>query len=207
MCASFDKNTQDETIIPFPPGLRIVTGDPSLRSPPASGGALITDYSDGPTPQPIEWCCPRQDTSTPLYEADSDGLHGYGIQNPADTGKGVGFPDKNCDGTYSPLRAEITMPSCWNSATDPSLVTADNPQGYKYLDTFKNKNTTAYPTKGVCPEGWSKIPRLFYEVYWNTPAFASRWTQGQKSQPFVLANGDPTGYSLHADFVSDQKLL
>jgi hypothetical protein len=32
--------------------------------------------------------------------------------------------------------------------------------------------------------------------------FASRWTPGQGKQPFVLANGDPTGYSLHADFVS-----
>ena len=43
---------------------------------------------------------------------------------------------------------------------------------------------------------------MFYEVYWNTPVFADMWTQGVGSQPFVLSNGDKTGYSLHADFIS-----
>ncbi|TVY20777.1 WSC domain-containing protein [Lachnellula arida] len=197
----FDKVDADDKIIAFPPGLRILTGDPSLRSPPVTP-ELITDYSDGPVIQPVQWGCPRVDTSTPLYEADSDGLHGYGIGSKVMLAQGVGFSDKNCDGLYSPMLAEITMPSCWNSATDPSLVTADNPQGYKYLDTFTNKGTMVYPTKGVCPTGFSKVPRMFYEVYWQTTKFASRWTPGQKSQPFVLANGDPTGYSLHADFIA-----
>jgi hypothetical protein len=59
-----------------------------------------------------------------------------------------------------------------------------------------------FPTNGNCPEGWEHKPHLFYEVYWNTPLFANEWTPGQGNQPFVLANGDPTGYSLHADFVS-----
>ncbi|TVY35595.1 WSC domain-containing protein [Lachnellula subtilissima] len=197
----FDKMSADDKIIAFPPGLRILVGDPSLRSPPVTP-ELIVDYSDGPVIQPVQWGCPRADTSTPLYEADSDGLHGYGIGSKINLAQGVGFPDKNCDGLYSPMLAEITMPSCWNSATDPSMVTADNPQGYKYLDTFKNKGTMAYPTKGVCPTGFSKVPRMFYEVYWQTTKFASRWTPGQKSQPFLLANGDPTGYSLHADFLA-----
>lgn len=180
----------------------MVTGNPNLRSPPTSGGALITDYADGPEINAVEWCCIRADESTALYEADSDGLHGYGIQNPADKGKGVGLSDKNCDGNGGGLRAEITMPSCWNSATDETLKSSDNPEGFKYLDTYTNKGTTAYPTKGVCPDGWAHLPRMFYEVYWSADKFASRWTPGQKTQPFVLANGDPTGYGLHADFVS-----
>ena len=51
----------------------------------------------------------------------------------------------------------------------------------------------AWPTNGKCPSGFAHVPHLFYEVYWNTPLFASRWTQGQGTQPFVLSNGDPTG--------------
>ena len=43
---------------------------------------------------------------------------------------------------------------------------------------------------------------MFYEVYWNTQVFADMWTPGVGKQPFVLANGDNTGYSLHADFIS-----
>jgi hypothetical protein len=64
------------------------------------------------------------------------------------------------------------------------------------------KHNMAWPTNGNCPSGFTHVPHLFYEVYWNTPLFASRWTQGQGTQPFVLANGDPTGYSLHADFIA-----
>lgn len=51
----------------------------------------------------------------------------------------------------------------------------------------------AWPTNGNCPSGFTHVPHLFYEVYWNTPLFANRWTQGQGTQPFVLSNGDPTG--------------
>lgn len=32
--------------------------------------------------------------------------------------------------------------------------------------------------------------------------FAGQWETGQNSQPFVLANGDTTGYGLHADFIN-----
>jgi hypothetical protein len=56
--------------------------------------------------------------------------------------------------------------------------------------------------KQDCPTGWIHVPHLFYELYWNTPLFKNRWTQHQGNQPFVLANGDMTGYSLHGDFIS-----
>lgn len=163
----------------------MVIGNPSLRSPPATGGASITDLADG-VPQPVQWVCPRSNTAEPLYPTDSDGLNGVGIQDPSNSGAGVGFPDQNCDGYASPLRADIHFPSCY----DPS-------QG---LDAYKTN--MRFPTNGNCPEGWEHKPHLFYEVYWNTPLFANEWTQGQGKQPFVLANGDPTGYSLHADFIA-----
>ncbi|TVY62784.1 WSC domain-containing protein [Lachnellula suecica] len=204
----FMEPTEDQ-ITPFPPGLRLIIGDPSLRTPPATGGIQITDLGDGAI-QPVQWVCPRSNTNSPLYPTDSDGLHGVGIQDPTNAGSGVGFPDQNCDGYASPLRADVTFPSCWNNATDPSMVDpVQNPEGYKYLDTFTNKAAVTWPTKGNCPAGWAHLPKLFYEVYWNTPKFASRWTPGQQKQPFVLANGDPTGYSLHGDFVAgwDTKVL
>lgn len=173
----------------FPLGLRMVVGNPELRSPPASGGRLILDQASpyGPI-QPVQWICPRSagNLAEPLYPADSDGISGVGIGDPTNSGAGVGFSDQNCDGEYSPLRADIYFPSCY----DPT----------KRVDDYKNN--MQYVTNGVCPEGFITVPQLHYEVYWNTPAFASRWTQGQGKQPFVLANGDPTGYSLHADFIS-----
>ena len=185
---SFEATT--DKITAFQPGHRMVIGSPSLRTPPATGGKSILDLADG-TPQPIQWTCPRSSTSEPLYPTDSDGLNGVGIQDPDNSGAGVGFPDQNCDGYASPLRADIHFPSCY----DPS-------QG---LDAYKTN--MQFPTNGNCPTGWVHTPHIFYEVYWNTPKFASLWTPGQGTQPFVLSNGDPTGYSLHADFVSSQLIF
>lgn len=167
----------------------MVIGNPKLRSPPSTGGKLILDLADG-TPQPVQWTCPRSNQNTPLYPPNSDGLHGVGIQDPHNGGAGVGFPDQNCDGYASPLRADIHFPSCYNPAAG--------------LDDYKNNMqfpTTGADGKANCPPGWIHTPHLFYEVYWNTPLFADKWTQGQGKQPFVLSNGDPTGYSLHGDFV------
>ncbi|KAK6585852.1 hypothetical protein PZA11_000909 [Diplocarpon coronariae] len=179
----FDATT--DKIQAFPEGLRIFTGNTSQRSPPVSGGEQIIDHSGGVI-QPAQWTCPRTNENSPLYPKDSDGLHGVGIQDPGNAGSGVGFPDQNCDGYASPLRADIHLPSCYN----PS----------KGVQNYKENMD--YPTNGKCPEGWTHVPHMFYEVYWNTPKFQDRWAQGQGKQPFVLANGDPTGYSLHADFVN-----
>jgi len=170
----------------------MVIGNPTLRSPPATGGASITDAAQG-TPQPVQFTCPRSNYNTPSYPSNSDGLHGCGIQDPNNQGAGVGFPDQNCDGTYSPLRADIHFPSCYNPAVG--------------LDDYANN--MAWPSsagagagKQNCPEGWVHTPHIFYEMYWDTQPFADLWTPGQCNQPFVLACGDPTGYGLHADFVS-----
>lgn len=181
--SSFEATT--DVIEPFPPGLRMVVGNPTLRSPPATGGKSITDQSDGPI-QPVQWVCPRSNTNTPLYPANSDGLHGVGIGDPNNQGAGVGFSDKNCDGYASPLRADIHFPSCLDNS--------------KNIDDYKNN--MAWPINGNCPPGHTHLPHLFYEVYWNTPLFASRWTQGQGKQPFVLSHGDPTGYGIHGDFLA-----
>jgi len=189
----FDATT--DKIQAFEPGMRMVVGNPTARTPPSSRGNLNLDLGNGQPAQPIQWTCPRSNANenTPLYPVDSDGLHGAGIQDTNNKGSGTGFPDQNCDGYASPLRADIHFPSCYNPAAG--------------LQDYKTNS--AFPTKGKCPEGWIHTPHMFYEVYWNTPKFASRWTPGKGNQPFVLAQGDPTGYGLHADFISgwDKKTL
>ena len=92
------------------------------------------------------------------------------------------YLDANCaDG----IRAELMFPSCWNG---------------KDLDATNHKDHMKYPdlvTDGVCPEGFeTRTPSLFYETIWNT--YAYKGVPGQ----FVFANGDPTGYGYHGDFIN-----
>ena len=171
----------------------MLSGNTQLRTPPATGGEQILDPAQG-TIQPVQFTCPRSNYNTPSYPPNSDGMHGVGIQDPNNQGAGVGFPDVNCDGYASPLRADIHFPSCYNATAG--------------LDDYENN--MAWPSsagasagKQNCPAGFIHVPHIFYEVYWNTPLFVNRWTQGQSKQPFVLSNGDNTGYSLHGDFVSN----
>jgi hypothetical protein len=182
----------DDEIKPFPVGLRMLSGNKDLRTPPAGGASNVLDANAGVI-QPVQWTCPRTSYNPPSYPASSDGLHGVGIQDPNNAGAGAGFPHVNCDGYASPLRADIHFPSCYNPAAGLS--------DYKNNMAWpSSKGTTGGKTN--CPDGWVHVPHIFYEVYWNTPLFEELWTPGMGEQPFILSNGDRTGYSLHGDFVS-----
>lgn len=176
----------DDDIEPFPVGLKMLSGNSTTRDPPAFGGGSNLDAGAGPI-QPIQFTCPRTSYNPPSYPADSDGTTA-GLQDPGNEGAGAGFPLYPCDGYASPLRADIHFPSCYNPAAG--------------LDDFKNN--MAWPTttngKQNCPSGYTHVPHIFYELYWNTPLFD--WSPDGKTQPFVLSNGDRTGYSLHADFIA-----
>lgn len=82
------------------------------------------------------------------------------------------------------IRAEIAFPSCWNGED---------------LDSDDHMSHMAYPDlvdDGKCPDGFPKrLVTLMYETIWNTYAF--KGVDGE----FVWANGDPTGYGYHADFI------
>lgn len=100
---------------------------------------------------------------------------------------GSAFPEKNCpDG----MRAQVIFPSCWDG---------------KNLDSSDHRSHVAYPTgisSGSCDD--AKYPvrlvTIFYEIFYDVNAFAKMWYDD--ASPFVLANGDPHGYSLHGDFLN-----
>ncbi|KAI1766051.1 hypothetical protein GGR53DRAFT_238943 [Hypoxylon sp. FL1150] len=178
----------NSTIEAFPAGLKMLSGDSMTRDPPAFGGGSNLDPANGPIQQ-IQWTCPRQSYDPPSYPVDSNGTVA-GLQDPNNEGAGAGFPFYDCDGTYSPLRQDIHFPSCYNPDAG--------------IDDYKNNMAWPTTVDGLqsCPAGWTHVPHLFYEVYWDTPSFKDRWTPDGKTQPFVLSNGDATGYASHADFIA-----
>ncbi|KAJ3789395.1 hypothetical protein GGU10DRAFT_425661 [Lentinula aff. detonsa] len=92
------------------------------------------------------------------------------------------------------IRSQINFPSCWDG---------------KNIDSEDHKTHVAFlstgPDNGTCddPQFPVTLPRIFMEVYWITQDFDDQRDQAlTPSQPFVFANGDPTGYGYHADFVN-----
>ncbi|KAL1740771.1 hypothetical protein HDZ31DRAFT_46844, partial [Schizophyllum fasciatum] len=107
-----------------------------------------------------------------------------------ETTKTYDFPTTKCK---SGFRSQINFPMCWNGKDTDSddhrshvAFAPDGPDGGSCTDS-------AYPVT---------LPRIFMEVYWDTTPFDEYWDQAANtSQPFVLSNGDPTGYSYHADYI------
>jgi len=83
------------------------------------------------------------------------------------------------------MRAEVYFPSCWDGVN---------------LDSPDHKSHVAYPAigdfnGGVCPESHPvALISIFFEFFYDT----SPYTDIDK---FAFANGDPTGYGFHGDFV------
>ncbi|PQE28913.1 wsc domain-containing protein [Rutstroemia sp. NJR-2017a BBW] len=145
---------ENDPLVPFPEGFRMLAGDPNRRSFNASS------FAD----RAVSFRCTGTDVQT------------------------NGFPNINCpDG----LRLQVTMPSCWDGVN----VTATD-----------YKSHMAYPIDGDydggrCPSTHPHhMMTLFFEVTYRTDLFANEWYGD--SQPFVLANGDTTGYGFHGDFVN-----
>jgi hypothetical protein len=129
--------------------------------------------SDGDNPAGVRWGCHQPDgSSDPLFTN--------------------GFPKgfSRCDYGFA---SEVTYPSCWN--------------GNK-LDPQKPYDHMAYPLGnghvGIenCPTTHraARFPTIFIEYWWDISAFTGFY--GPNDSPWVLSNGDPTGYSFHGDFVS-----
>ncbi|KAM7196010.1 protein of unknown function (DUF1996) domain containing protein [Naviculisporaceae sp. PSN 640] len=187
----------DDDIKAFPVGLQMLSGNAAQRAPPSGGGRQNLDPSKGPV-QPAQITCPRGNFDPPSWPENSDGTMA-GMGDPNNKGSGVGFPFQDCDGYASPMRMDLHFPSCYNPAAG--------------LTNYKNN--MAFPSsagngKVNCPKGWIHVPHIFYEVYWDTHKLLPRYQHMLgKESPFVWANGDTTGYSIHGDFISgwDEKAL
>ncbi|BGP07987.1 hypothetical protein JCM10049v2_003832 [Rhodotorula toruloides] len=140
----------------FPDGLRMLAGNPYLRS----------------------------------YNASSDMAKAIGANclggklNPT---RNPWLPPENCP---NGLRLEVMFPSCWDG---------------KNVDSASHQSHIAYPAggeSGPCPDTHPvRIVTLFYEIMWSVDPWKDKWSQAMnKTQPFVLSMGDPTGYGLHGDF-------
>ncbi|BFZ58725.1 hypothetical protein PYCC9005_005790 [Savitreella phatthalungensis] len=114
-------------------------------------------------------------------EAQAISYHCLDYNNPA-IPETHGFPTQNCP---NGVRQQIFFPSCWDGVN---------------TDSADHKSHVAYPSQqdsGTCPSSHPyRLISLFYEIVWDTNAFKDLMSQGN----FVLANGDPTGYSSHGDF-------
>jgi len=97
-----------------------------------------------------------------------------------DGGRYNGFPPHHCH----QLRSQVYFPSCWDGVN---------------LDSPDHKSHVSYPAignynGGVCPQSHPvAIFSIFYEFFFDTSSFAD--------QKFAFANGDPTGYGYHGDFI------
>jgi len=93
----------------------------------------------------------------------------------------AGWPTTRCN----QFRAEVYFPSCWDG---------------KNIDTPNHHDHVAYPAigdynGGVCPKSHPKaIFSLFYEFFFDTSPFTD-------IDHFCFANGDPTAYGYHGDFM------
>ncbi|KAM0747454.1 hypothetical protein T439DRAFT_349869 [Meredithblackwellia eburnea MCA 4105] len=158
----------------FPDGFRMLAGNPYVRS-----------YDpNSEEPKAIGWNC-----------------IGGGGRNPW-------FPTENCpvrhvfllflvfhtdfSNSKDGMRGEVMFPSCWNG---------------KDLDSSSHQSHVAYPEggeSGACPEGYPvRIETLFFEMWWSVDGFKTNWGEAMNTtMPWVLSTGDPTGYSLHGDFLN-----
>jgi len=100
-----------------------------------------------------------------------------------------GFPPRQCN----TLRSQVYFPSCWDG---------------KNLDSADHKTHVSYPAigdynGGVCPQSHPvALMSVFYEFFFDTKQYTDRY--------FAFANGDPTGYGYHGDFImgwTDRGLL
>ncbi|GAA5913421.1 DUF1996 and WSC domain-containing protein [Sporobolomyces salmoneus] len=97
------------------------------------------------------------------------------------------LPKVNCpDG----LRGEMRFPSCW-----------DGKNMYK-----PDQSHVAYSQgeSGPCPKSHPKrLVTIFFEVFYDVDRFKNDWSKAKNPKsPFVLAQGDPTGYGYHGDFLN-----
>ncbi|KAL8654472.1 MAG: hypothetical protein Q9210_001475 [Variospora velana] len=114
-----------------------------------------------------------------------------------DTKRATGFPKgfTNCNGGYiGGLAVTMRFPSCWNGQD----FNKDAPLAHMAFPI--NQDGMA-----GCPEGFKKarFPEIMIEYWLDVSQFDGQY--GADEVPWVIANGDPTGFSFHMDFLNGWK--
>ncbi|KAF2215302.1 hypothetical protein CERZMDRAFT_110020 [Cercospora zeae-maydis SCOH1-5] len=98
----------------------------------------------------------------------------------------TGFPTdvSNCD-AYPGFAGSLHFPHCWNGK----------------MPKVNDNSHMAYPEgdvqAGPCPSSHpTRLPHIFLENFYDLAKVADK----VKPNSFVMSQGDPTGYGLHADF-------
>lgn len=107
------------------------------------------------------------------------------------TPQGTGFPTgfTSCNG--GGLAATMRFPSCWNGQPfDPS-----KPQAHMAFPVNQDGLAGCQ-----APYNVKRFPEIMIEYWLNTKSFDGDY--GPNDNPWVLAQGDNTGFGFHMDFVS-----
>lgn len=164
-----------ENVTAFPNNFRMVAGDPFQRN------------FTWPIPDPPKSSWSGAELSQKALRQKAIGFNCLNYEETAEPSlyrhflPNKTYLDEHCtDG----VRLELMFPSCWNG---------------KDVDSEDHESHVAYPSlviDGTCPEGYeTRLVSLFYETIWNTYAFKDQ------DGYFALANGDPTGFGYHGDFM------
>jgi hypothetical protein len=168
--------TENQKVEAYPAGFRMIAGNNKLRT-------FYTDINSIPEKSHYR----KIDLTQPALAQKAIGFNCLNYKADPEAAfsrhempKKSDLDAKCLDG----LRAEVAFPSCWNGEVD-----SDNHQDH-----------VAYPslieTGGTCPKGYERrLPTMLFETKWKTNAYIG--VPGQ----FVWANGDPTGFAYHADYI------
>ncbi|KAH7359895.1 hypothetical protein BKA66DRAFT_471829 [Pyrenochaeta sp. MPI-SDFR-AT-0127] len=129
--------------------------------------------SEGPNPAGVRWACHQPDgRSEPIFSS--------------------GFPTGFTSCKYG-FASEVTFPSCWNGKKlDPK-----NPDAHMaYPNGFGGIGIENCPTTHRA----ARFPTIFIEFWYDVSSFDGKY--GANDSPWVVSNGDPTGYGFHADFLN-----
>ncbi|CAK7213868.1 hypothetical protein SBRCBS47491_001952 [Sporothrix bragantina] len=167
-------------ITAFPENFRMIAGDNGRRSFTA-GNVEMAD------PPKSNWAALNQTSQDKLAQrALGFNCLDYSATPEASLYRHF-FPDKDFLDANCPdgIRFELMFPSCWNGVD---------------VDSANHQSHVAYPDlvmTGDCPDDFPvRLPSLFYETIWNTPAYTGRTGQ------FVISNGDVQGFAYHGDFMT-----
>ncbi|EAU87499.2 hypothetical protein CC1G_11718 [Coprinopsis cinerea okayama7 len=169
----------DKKITAFPKGFRMITGNPMKRTGKPSSLDDVESYS-------LSFRCWEDQEWLGQSNQHAPGVGAW------DT---VHLPKKPCLGG---IRSNTFFPSCWDGVN---------------TDSRDHKSHMAFPLgrvderlgiiwhEGECPETHPvKTPTILFEISWDTRPFNHMWPE-DGSQPFVLSQGDPTGYGHHGDYL------